>query len=202
MSEHCQYVVFPDDDRSPFVVETHPYPEHISDDLGGAIADAAVVIRATRCLMWVREDAATTGYRKNITASVIASMMNEWRRPVLVVGPAVLTTLIPLGINPASGKVLTGAEGFGREVAHGLAEVAEDVRQALRGSDGPFLTDSLGPDWGDKVRKFAAKLEATPIADDWPESENRPEPYDHISAVLEKRWPGTRVVPFEIKPLA
>ncbi len=200
MSEHCQYVVFPSDGRQPFVVESHPFPSMISDDLEGAVAEAAVVMPAAGCAMWIREDAATTGHQRNLVASVIATSINNWRRPTLVVGPAVLTNLIMTGVHSASGMIRAEAEGFSSTVAQALATVAADVKQAIAGSDGPFQTRGLPPNWAVKVRSFADRLATLPISDDWPVSENQPLPYDHISAALERRYPGTQFVPFEVGP--
>lgn len=194
MGEHCQYVVFPDDGRDPFVVESHPFDYAISDDLGGAAAAAAISLRAAGCGVWVREDAATTGHTRNMVASIMASLLNGGKAETLVIGPAVLTRLVPVGW-AEDGTLTASAEGFDGIVSHGLAQVAADVRAALAGSDGPFETGDLPAEWPGKVRRFAARLTAKPLADDWPDSENRPTPCDHISAALERHFPGRRFLP-------
>lgn len=193
MGEHCQYVVFPNDGRDPFVVESHPYDYAISDDLGGAVA-APITLQAAGCAVWVREDAATTGHQRNPVAGIMASLLNGGKTACLVIGPAVLTRLVPVGW-AEDGSLTTSAEGFDGIVSAGLARVAADVRAALAGSDGPFDIGDLPADWPAKVRRFAQRLAAKPVAEDWPDSEGRPEPCDHISAALEQKFPGRRFVP-------
>jgi len=199
VNDQCQYMVFPTDGRLPFVVESHPYPSMISDDLGGAVVQAAVVMPEARAAMWVREDAATTGYQKNPLASIVATLMNNDYRPTIVVGPAVLTSLVPVGLDPATGAVLSEGEGIGADNAHGIAEVAVDIAAALAGSDGPFQTDDIRPGWAERIRFLWGRLDALPVPGDWPDSENRPLPYDRLSAGLERRYPGSRFVPFRVE---
>jgi len=196
--DHCRYLVIPADDRDAFVVESHPWDKMISDDLDGATPEI-VQVGSTPVAMWVRETAATDGYAKNITASVIATLLSNWARPITIVGPAVLTTLIPLGIAP-DGHTVVQPEGFRGRQAGDLAAVACDVRQAIAGSDGPFHTTDLDPDWPVKVRAFADRIRARPIADDWPASENRPPTGDPLCRILEQAFPGRQFVPVPLGP--
>jgi hypothetical protein len=194
MSNHCQFLTL-ETDGTARRVDSHPREDVVSDELGGSLVEA-MALHVSRTAMWVRQDALAEMQPVNVVASVLATIMDAGDRgPLIVLGPACLTSLRPF---VADGEVMQAAEGWPERTASVLLDVCLSLRAALDGSDGPFPVSDLPAGWGERVRLLTADLASVCLPDDWPfygHVTSTDAPRDPVARLLGRAFPGRAYLP-------